>query len=87
MAFYEIKWKSSAERELWNIDPRQIPRIISAIEPLANNPLPPQCRKLRGSERNYRIRIGDYRVIYQVNPEDKTVIIYHVRHRREAYRR
>jgi len=47
MGSYEIKWKGSAERELWNIDPQQIPRIISAVESLANNPLPPQCRKLR----------------------------------------
>ena len=42
--------------------------------------------KLSGSERTYRLRIGDYRVIYEVEPEPQTVVIYHIRHRREAYR-
>ncbi|MCK4402197.1 MAG: type II toxin-antitoxin system RelE/ParE family toxin, partial [Dehalococcoidia bacterium] len=46
-----------------------------------------QCRKLRGSERDYRIRVGDYRVIYQVDVKTKGVTIYHVRHRGEACRK
>ena len=86
MGSYEIRWKRSAERDLRNIDPQQIPRIIQAIEFLADNPFPSQCRKLRGSERDYRIRVGDYRVVYQVDTKRKLVTIYHVRHRREAYR-
>ena len=85
MHSYEILWKSSAERELRNIDSSTIPRIIEAIELLADNPFPSQCRKLRGSERNYRIRVGDYRVIYQVDVKTKVIIIFHVRHRKEAY--
>ena len=48
---------------------------------------PQQHRKLRGSERVYRIRVGDYRVIYQVDTKTKNVIIYHVRHRREVHRK
>ncbi|RLJ00215.1 MAG: type II toxin-antitoxin system RelE/ParE family toxin [Candidatus Aenigmatarchaeota archaeon] len=87
MDSYEIRWKRSAERDLRNIDPQQIPRIIRAIESLAGNPFPPQYRKLRGSEQNYRIRVGNYRVIYQVDTRTRIVTIYHVRHRREAYRR
>jgi mRNA interferase RelE/StbE len=82
---YEIVWKSSAERELRNIDSSIIPRIIKTIGLLANDPFPSQCRKLRGSERNYRVRVGDYRVIYQVDVKTKVIIIYHVRHRKEAY--
>lgn len=87
MRSYEIQWKHSAERDLRNIDPQQIPRIIQAVESLVNNPLPSQSRKLRGSERDYRIRVGDYRVIYQADVKTKVVTIYHVRHRREAYRK
>ena len=87
MDSYEIQWKRSAERDLRNIDPQQIPGIIRSVESLADNPFPAQCRKLRGSERDYRIRVGDYRVIYRVDTKAKVVIIYHVRHRREAYRR
>ena len=83
----EIRWNISAERDLRNIDPQQVPRIIKAVESLVDNPFPPQHRKLRGSERDYRIRVGDYRVIYQVDIKTKIVIIYHVRHRRGAYRK
>ncbi len=85
MGSYEVLWKSSAERDLRKLDPQHIPRIIKAVEALADNPFPLQHRKLRGSERNYRIRVGDYRVVYQVDTRTKTVVIYHVRHRREAY--
>lgn len=47
MDSYEIRWKSSATRDLHNIDSQQIPRIIEAVESLANNPFPPQHRKMR----------------------------------------
>lgn len=87
MASYTIRWKSSAERDLRNIDSQQIPRVIKAVEALADTPLPSSARKLRGSERIYRVRVGDYRVIYQVESELKAVIVYYVRHRKQAYRR
>jgi mRNA interferase RelE/StbE len=87
MASYKIRWKSSAERDLRNIDSQQIPRIIKAVEALADTPFPSAARKLRGSERIYRVRVGDYRVIYQVESELKAVIVYYVRHRKRAYRR
>lgn len=87
MDSYEIRWKNSAEQDLRKISSAQIPQIIKAIESMVNNPFPPQHRKLRGSERDYRIRVGDYRVIYQVESKTKVIVIYHVRHRREAYRK
>jgi len=86
MGSYKILWKKSTERDIRKIDPQQIFRIIEAVESLAQDPYPPQCHKLRGAEKLYRIRIGDYRVIYQVNTEEKTIIIYYIRHRREAYK-
>jgi len=67
MASYEIQWKHSAEKDLRGIDRQYIARILEAIESLSENPFPPQHRKLHGSESSYRIRRGDYRVIYQVN--------------------
>jgi len=87
MGSYEIRWTHSAERDLRKVGRQQIPRIVRAIESLANDPVPSHGRKLRGAERLCRIRIRDHRVIYQVDVEAKTVIIYYVRHRREAYRR
>ena len=86
MGSYEVRWKNSAERELRNLDPRHLPRIIKAVEALGDNPFPSPHRKLRGSEQNYRIRVGVYRVVYQVDPQGKIVTIYHVRHRSKAYR-
>lgn len=87
MDSYEVRWKNSAEQDLRKISSQQIPLIIKAIESLVDNPFPRQHRKLRGSERDYRIRVGDYRVIYQVETKTKVIVIYHVRHRREAYRK
>jgi mRNA interferase RelE/StbE len=86
MASYEIEWKGSAERELRGIDRQYIPRILEAVETLTENPFPLQSNKLRGGELSYRLRVGDYRVIYQVDLEKRRVDIYHVRHRKEAYR-
>jgi len=86
MAFYKVEWKSSAERELKGIDRPVIPKIIEAVDLLTQNPFPPQSRKLLGVESSYRLRVGDYRVIYQVDASEKTVVIYHIRHRKEAYR-
>lgn len=83
---YEVQWKRSAEKELRRLDPQQIPRIIQAVSTLVDDPFPRGFRKLRGAERAYRIRIGDYRVIYQVDVKVNVVTIYHVRHRRKAYR-
>lgn len=74
-------WKSSAEQDLQDIDPQNVHRIIMAVESLVDNPFPLQRRKLRGSERGYRIRVENYRVIYQVDTKTKIAIIYHVRHR------
>ncbi|TKJ41371.1 type II toxin-antitoxin system mRNA interferase toxin, RelE/StbE family [candidate division TA06 bacterium B3_TA06] len=86
MASYNIRWKHSAEKDLRSIDPQHIPPIIEAVESLGDNPFPPHHRKLRGAERIYRIRIKDYRVIYQVDDKAKVVIVYHIRHRSQAYR-
>ena len=86
MAYYDIVWKHSAEKDLRKIDGSQIPKIIKAVELLSKNPVPPGVKKLVGSERAFRIRVGDYRVIYQFDIKEKLVIIEHVRHRKEAYR-
>lgn len=87
MASFDILWKVSAEQDLKRLGRQYIPKILTAIEALSENPFSARCKKLKGAESSYRIRIGDYRVVYQVNTKGKTVTIYHIRHRREAYRR
>jgi mRNA interferase RelE/StbE len=87
MASFDIDWKGSSEHDLRRIDRQYIPRILDVIESLAENPFPVQSKKLRGSEASHRIRVGDYRVIYQIDTKQKTITIYHVRHRKDVYKR
>ena len=86
MASCRIEWKRSAERDLRGIDRKQIPCIVARVERPVRNPTPVGSRKLVGAERVYRIRVGDYRVIYEYDATPGVVCIFHVRHRREAYR-
>lgn len=86
MATYRIEWRSAAVRELKRLDRDVVPRVIQAVEDLAGNPFPAGVRKLRGAERMYRLRLGDYRIVYEVFHETLCVVIVRVRHRKEAYR-
>ena len=63
MASFSIEWKQSALKDLKSLDRQAIPKIINAVEGLAEEPYPAGCKKLVGSEHTFRIRIGDYRVI------------------------
>jgi len=60
-------------------------RIFEAIDALVDNPRPRGCRKLRGRDSQYRIRVGDYRVIYEIDDKTVTVLILRIRHRKDAY--
>ena len=83
---YEVLLERRAERDLKRLEAKEFHRITREIKALAENPRPPGCRKIAGSERDWRIRIGDYRVIYELDEEAKVVRVMRVRHRREAYR-
>jgi len=82
---YSVNVKKSVEKDLRKLPKSVISRVVEAIENLKENPYPKQSKKLRATERTYRLRVGDYRVIYQVDEERKQVIIYHVRHRENVY--
>jgi mRNA interferase RelE/StbE len=85
MAKYKIEIKKSAAKELNNLPSNDLKKIIQKIQNLAENPRPHDCKKLTGEEK-YRIRSGDYRILYLI--EDNVLIIYVVRvgHRRDVYR-
>lgn len=85
MAEYSIAFARSARRELEALDPSIIRRILPKIESLATIPRPHGARKLTGEKHLWRIRIGDYRVIYSVLDMERRIEITAVRHRREAY--
>jgi len=87
MGAYQIEWKRSALREVKALDRQVVPRIIEAVESLPSDPFPSGVRKLQGSWHTYRIRVGEYRVIYDVLPSRLLIQIVRVRHRKDAYRR
>lgn len=86
MASYNLAFKPSVEKDLAWLPKHVIPRIIDRIEHLKNDPFPAHSRKMQGAERLYRLRVGDYRIVYEVNSHALQITIHYVRHRREAYR-
>lgn len=86
MAEYAITLARSARKELETLDASLVSRIFPKIKLLATDPRPAGCRKLVGEKRLWRIRIGDYRVIYSIDDQRETVDVIAVRHRRNAYR-
>jgi len=68
MGSYDIVWRNSAHHDLGNLDRQLIPRIVQAVDLLVSDPFPSQCRKLRGSDHDFRIRVGDYRVSIRLTP-------------------
>jgi len=86
MAKYRVTICRSARKELEQLDSILLERIFPKIEALAENPYPPGCLKIQGQKNLWRIRVGDYRVIYSVYEKEKWVDIIAVRHRNKAYR-
>jgi mRNA interferase RelE/StbE len=86
MESYQIKWKISALKDLRAIRKDFIPKIIEVVESLAINPFPIGTKKLAGSEGIFRIRVGDYRVIYEILKTELIIQIIRVRHRKDVYR-
>jgi mRNA interferase RelE/StbE len=87
MASYRIEWKPTAVKELRKLPRQMIPRIVSAVDHLAASPFPDGSKKLVGSDHTFRVRVGDYRVIYDVLETVMTILIIRVAHRDHAYRR
>jgi mRNA interferase RelE/StbE len=86
MSPYGVTFAKSARRELEALDRPVIARVFKRIEALAADPRPAGCRKLVGQGNLWRIRVGDYRVIYEVDDGKRVVDVIAVRHRSDAYR-
>lgn len=82
---WQVNLKRSARNELEILPNRIMQQVYDALVKLGDNPLPPQSKKLQGSL-GYRLRVGDYRVLYELDKLNQVIAIYAVRHRREAYR-
>ncbi len=83
---YQITFARSAHKELERLSSQEISRIFPKIEELARVPRPEGCRKLVGEIDLWRIRVGDFRVIYSIIDKDRIIDIIAVRHRSDAYR-
>ena len=86
MSSYRVTLARSAEKELLALGDPLVRRIFARIESLASSPRPPGCKKLEGRTGAWRIRVGEYRVIYTIDDGKRVVDVSAVRHRRDAYR-
>lgn len=86
MASFRIEWRKSTRKDLRKLPPAEVARILEKVELLADEPFPHGVEKLAGSEHAYRIRVGDYRVIYEVLAGSKLIEVQRVRHRKDVYR-
>lgn len=86
MDAYEVTFKPSVEKDLRRLPREVVDRILKRIEALGENPRIRGVVKLSGAEALYRLRVGGYRVIYEIDSAARAVVIHYVRHRREAYR-
>jgi len=83
---YTVVFARSARKELQELDRTVANRILKRIEALTREPRPSGCKKLEGTDNLWRIRIGDWRVVYSVDDTRLLVEVSVIRHRREAYR-
>jgi mRNA interferase RelE/StbE len=83
---YVITFARSAEKELAALPVTIVSRAHAAIDELAINPRPNGCKKLRNARGRWRVRVGDYRVVYTIHDKQRVVDIEAVRHRRFVYR-
>ncbi len=85
MGSYRVEIKSSARKELERLPGKVIARVIERLEDLAFDPRPRDCKKLKGGDNTWRIRVGDYRAVYTIDDRRLLVEVTRIRHRSEVY--
>ena len=83
---YRIEFSSSAAKEFRELTGELKKRVGVVVDKLSENPRPTGVRKLAVSEKLYRVRVGDYRIVYEINDGASAIRITRIRHRKEAYR-
>jgi mRNA interferase RelE/StbE len=86
MADYKLVTARSFEKDLRKLPDDVLKRVVTKVKPLANEPFPEGVRKPEGEENLYRLRVGDFRVIYSVNKKEKVVDLIYVRNRKDVYK-
>jgi mRNA interferase RelE/StbE len=82
---YHVSLTASAEKELHRLPAQMVARIMPRLEGLALAPRPAGCKKLTGGDNEWRIRVGDYRIVYEIDDRARTVDVTRIAHRREVY--
>lgn len=82
---YEIEFRHSIKKDLKKIPSQFLASIIRAIENLGNDPYPSGVVKITDTDSYYRIRVGEYRVIYEILKNDHKIVVLYIRHRKNAY--
>ena len=85
MKRYEVRIAGSADKELAGIPRILRQRVIEKFEEISKDPRGTDSKKL--DDATYRVRVGDYRIVYHVNDTERSVLVTRIRHRREVYRR
>ena len=83
---YQVVVERSAEKDLKRLPSQIRSRVVTALRSLAKNPRPSGSRKLAGTKHDWRVRVGDYRIIYEIADVIRVVRVQRIRHRREVYR-
>jgi len=86
MDSYRIEFTRSAEKDLRRLERSRIGSILEEISCLSNDPRPHGVKKLAGAERTYRIRVGDYRFVYEIENDVLLVLVIRVAHRKDVYK-
>lgn len=85
MSAYRVEFTTAAAKQIRKLDPPIRRRVLAAISLLEENPRPTGSKKLVGEQSAWRVRIGDYRVIYDIEDDQLTVTVVRAAHRREVY--
>ncbi|MBZ0203159.1 MAG: type II toxin-antitoxin system RelE/ParE family toxin [Ignavibacteria bacterium] len=86
MAQYKLLFKQSAKKDLSKLPKQFLKNVLKRLTGFETNPFPHGNIKLSGSNEFYRIRVGDFRIVYSVNNKLKIVIVWYVRHRKDVYK-
>ena len=85
MAGYKVFFRKSVHKDLSASPKKDLKKILSRIQSLEDDPRPPGCEKMTGQER-YRLRQGQYRILYSIQDEELSIWIVKVGHRKDIYR-
>jgi len=84
---YTVIIENKAQKEFLKLSPPNDNSVKKVIDKLGNVPRPSGAKKLSGTKDGYRVRVGDYRILYTIDDRRKVITIYRIRHRREVYRK